>query len=113
MGKWSTQPYHTLDFDKGKRNNQLCASSLSHVQLFANPWNVAHQVSLSMEFFMSEYWIELPFPPPGYFPNPEIKLVSPASPALSGRFGFFTSVPPGNPSYFPHGGSEKYNPSLF
>ena len=28
----------------------------------------------------------LPFPPPGDLPNPGIKLVSPASPALAGGF---------------------------
>ena len=29
--------------------------SLSHVQLFATPWTVAHQASLSMEFSRQEY----------------------------------------------------------
>ena len=36
--------------------------SLSRVQLFATPWNVAHQAPLSMEFFRQEYWNGLPFP---------------------------------------------------
>ena len=32
-------------------NIHMCAQSLSHVQLFANPWTVvAHQAPLSMEF---------------------------------------------------------------
>ena len=39
-----------------------------------------------MEFSWQEYWSELPFPSPGYFPNPEIEPVSPVSPALAGRF---------------------------
>ena len=30
--------------------------SLSHVRLFATPWTVAHQASLSMGFSRQEYW---------------------------------------------------------
>ena len=37
---------------------------LSHVQLFANPWTVAHQAPLSIEFPKQEYWSGLAFPPP-------------------------------------------------
>ena len=32
-----------------------------------------------------EYWIGLPFPSPGYLPDPEIKLMSSVSPALAGK----------------------------
>ena len=42
------------------------------------PWTVAHQDHMSMGFFRQEYWSGLPFPPPGNFPDPEIKPVSPA-----------------------------------
>ena len=42
-----------------------------------------------MELFKQEYWSELPFPPPGYLPNPGIKSTSLQSPALAG--GFFTT----------------------
>ena len=35
---------------------------LSHVQLFAIPWTVAHQVLPSREFSRQEYWSGLPFP---------------------------------------------------
>ena len=63
------------------------AKVLSRVQLFATLWTVAHQAPLSMEFFSQEYCSGLPFPPPGDFPNPGIKL---GSPALTG--GFFTSA---------------------
>ena len=49
--------------------------------------------SLSMGFSRQEYWSGLPFPPLGEFPNPVIKLMSPVSPALAGRF--FTTEPPG------------------
>jgi len=58
---------------------------LSYVQLFVNPWTVAHQAPLSVEFSRQEYWSGLPFPPPGDPPNPGIKPESPASPALAGR----------------------------
>ena len=40
-------------------------SHLSRVQLFATPWTVTHQASLSMGFFRQEYWSGLPFPSPG------------------------------------------------
>ena len=52
---------------------------LSLVQLFATPWTVAFQDPLSMGFSRQEYWSGLPFPSPGYLPNPEIE---PGSPAL-------------------------------
>ena len=65
---------------------------LSHVQLFATPWTVAHQAPLSMEFSRQEYWSGLPFPSPRDLPNPGIE---PMSPALAG--GFFTTMPPGKP----------------
>ena len=54
------------------------AQSLDHVQLFAAPWNSAHQAPLSMGFPRQKYWSGLSFPPPGDLPNPGIKPVSPA-----------------------------------
>ena len=59
---------------------------LSCVQLFATPWTIAWQASLSMEFFRQEYWRGLACPSPGNLPNPEIEPMSLASPALAGRF---------------------------
>ena len=53
--------------------------SLSHVQLFATPWIVAHQAPRSMGFSRHEYWSGLPFPSPGDLPDPGIE---PGSPAL-------------------------------
>ena len=50
----------------------------SHVLLFLTPWTVAHQVALSMGFPWQECWTRLPFPSPGYLPNPGIEPVSPA-----------------------------------
>ena len=60
--------------------------SLSRVRLFATPWTVAHQAPLSMGFSRQEYWSGLPCPPPGDLPYPGIEPMSPASPALVGRF---------------------------
>ena len=57
--------------------------SVSHVQLFATSWTVAHQAPLSMGFPKQEYWSELPFPSPGDFADPGIE---PGSPAWAGRF---------------------------
>ena len=68
-------------------------SHFSCVQLFVILWSVAHQVPLSIGFSRQEYWSGLPCPPPGDLPNPGIKPMSLASPALA--VGFFTSMPPG------------------
>ena len=46
-------------------------------------------------FLKQEYWSGLPFPPPGDFPNPGIKLESPVSPALVSEF--LTTESPGEP----------------
>ena len=51
----------------------LHACMLSHVQLFSTTWTVAHQAPLSVEFSRQEYWIGLPFLPPGDLPDPGIK----------------------------------------
>ena len=64
-------------------------SCFCRVWLFATPWTVACQASLSMGFSRQECWSGLPLPPPGDLPNPGIKPVSLMSPALTGRF--FTS----------------------
>ena len=59
---------------------------------FVTPWTVAHQAPLSMGFPRQEYWSELPFRPPGDFPDLRIK---PKSPALGGEL--FITEPPGKP----------------
>ena len=69
------------------------AQSLSHVQLFTNPWTAACQAPRSMEFSRQGYWSGLPFPPLGNLLDPGIKPMSPVSLALAGRF--FTTEPPG------------------
>ena len=53
------------------------------------PWTEALQDPLSVEFSRQEYWSGVPFPTPGYIPDPGIKAMSLASPALAG--GFFTT----------------------
>ena len=44
----------------------MCAGVcvLSHIQLFATPWTVAHQAPLYIEFFRQEDCSGLPFPTP-------------------------------------------------
>ena len=44
-------------------------SCFSCIQLFVNPWTVAHQDPLSMGFSRQEYWSRLPCPPPGDLPH--------------------------------------------
>ena len=65
---------------------QLCPT-------ICDPVDCSRRAPLSMRFPRQEHWSGLPFPPPGDLPNPGIKPMSPASPALSG--GFFTTEPPG------------------
>ena len=74
----------------------LCVNVLSHVQLFATPWTVAHQASLSMGFPRQEYCRRLPFPTAD-LPDAGIKPSSLASPVLAG--GFFTAETSGKPGY--------------
>ena len=57
---------------------------------FATLWTVAHQARLSMGFPRQESWSGLPFPPPWYLPNTELKPTSPAGPTLADRF--FTTL---------------------
>ena len=63
-----------------------CLQSLSPFLLSETPWTVACMVPLPVGFSRQDYWSRLPFPLPGYLPNPEIE---PVSPALAGRFFFF------------------------
>ena len=64
---------------------------LSCVRLFATPWTVARHTPLFMGLSRQKYWSGWPFPSPGDLPDPGIKPVSLASPALAGRF-FTTSA---------------------
>ena len=71
------------------------AQLLSHVRLFVTPWIAAHQAPLSLGFLRQEYWGGLPFPSAGDLPDPGVRPISPASPALAGRV--FTPEPPERP----------------
>ena len=64
--------------------DRVCA--LSRALLFAAPGTVAHHAPLSMEFSRQEYWSGLPFPTPGYFPNPGIEPVSVSCISCVGRW---------------------------
>ena len=72
----------------------MCAQSLSCVLFFGSPWTIIHQAPLSTGFFMQEYCIGLPFPPPHDPPNPGNEPMYPASLALES--GFSTTEPPRN-----------------
>ena len=74
------------------RTTVLCAQSRL---LFATPWTAARQAPLSIGFSRQDYWSGLPFPSPGDLSNPGITPLSPASPALAGRFS--TTELPGKP----------------
>ena len=60
----------------------LCCLVAQSCLIFAIPWTVTCQASLSVGFCRQEYWSGLPFPPPQYLPDPGIK---PASPELTGE----------------------------
>ena len=66
--------------------------SLSRVRLFAIPWTVVYQASLSMGFSRQVYWSGLPFPSLGDPPDPGIEPRSPALQADS-----LPSEQPGKP----------------
>ena len=64
--------------------NVLCAllSCSSCVRLCATLWTADFQAPLSMGFSRQEYCSGLPFPLPGYLPNPGIEPTSPVALAL-------------------------------
>ena len=72
--------------------SEKTSQSLSRVRLFATPWTVAYQASLSMGFSRQEYWSGLLFPSPGDLPDPGITSSLLVSPALAG--GFLTTEQP-------------------
>ena len=76
---WVTNTFTFISLFLPGRKKGKKMKSLSCVQLFATPWTVAYQASLSLEFSRQEYWSGLPFPLPGDLPDPGIK---PGSPTL-------------------------------
>ena len=83
--------FHLISRNFNLNQHEKC-QSLSCVQLFVTPWTVSCQAPLSMGFFRQEYWSRLPFPPPGYPPDPGIK---PGSLAL--QADSLPPEPPGKP----------------
>ena len=89
----SSSRKHTTDFPDGSVAKNLPASGrnaglipdprtkiphtvcVSHLVVSdsVTPWTVALQAPLSMRFSRQEHWGGLPFPSPGYLPNPGIK----------------------------------------
>ena len=64
-------------------NADLHACVLSHVKLFAIPWIIAQQASLSMGVYRQDiYWSGLLFLSPGDLPDPRIEPTSAVAPAL-------------------------------
>ena len=76
-----------------RRQIDVCIPSCAAV--FANHWAIALQAPLSMGLSQQEHW--RPFPPPSDLLDPGTKPVSPASPALAGRFS--TAEPSGKPRW--------------
>ena len=74
--------------------NMYVYVDISCARLFATPWTVIHQTSLSMEFSGQGYWSGQLFPSPGDLPNPGIEPRSPALQADS-----LPSEPPGEPIF--------------
>ena len=60
-----------------------------------DPTDCSHQAPLSMEFSRHDDWSGLPLPTPGDLPDSGIEPMSPAAPALMGRF--FTTESHGKP----------------
>ena len=95
---------HIITDLKGSRTEQglawketVCVHTIGHsvVSNSVTPWSIACQAPFSMGFSWQEHWSGLPFPLPGYIPDPGVKLAPLASYALTG--GFFTTAPPGKP----------------
>ena len=74
----------------------MCACSVMSDSL-RPPRTVAHQASLTTEFFRQDYWSGFPFPTPRDLPDPDIKPASLMPSVLVGRF--FTTAPSGKPVY--------------
>ena len=72
----------------------VCMHAQSRPAL-CDPWTIASQALLSLEFFRQEYWSGLPFPSPLDLPNPGTEPASLVSTALAG--GFFITALPGKP----------------
>ena len=61
MGEFNSDDHYKMRYS---HTIKYIACMLSHVQLLATPWTLAHQAPLSMEFSRQEYWSGFPFPSP-------------------------------------------------
>ena len=89
MRLWDASP-HT-------QTSAYRACVLSHpVQsTFYDPMDCCPPSSSVHAIFQSRYWSQLPFPPPGDLPGPQIQPTSPTCSELAGRF--FITESSGNP----------------
>ena len=78
----------------------------SGVSNSCSPVDCSPTGSSLMGFSRPESWSGLSFPLAGDLPDPGIKPVSSASPALAG--GLFISVPPGKPASVKHLSVSKF-----
>ena len=62
--------------------NTLCSGAQAYPTLCSSMYCIACQAHSVHGLSKHEYWSRLPFPTPGELPNPEIKPLSVASPAL-------------------------------
>ena len=72
--------------------------SHSVVSNSVTPWTAGLQAPLSLEFSRQEYWSGLPFPSPGYLPNPGSESSFPVSPAL--KVDSLPTEPMGKPTRY-------------
>ena len=98
---WRPMTQHKCHEAESK-NSFSCVLSQSRLTL--RPCGLQPPGSSVYGIMPGEYWSGLPCPPPGDLPDPGIKSMSPAIPALSG--GFFTTEPP----CFPGGSAVKNSP---
>ena len=91
----------------------VCACSVAQLcPTLCDPWTVAHQAPLSLEF-SRQYLSGLPFPSPGGFPDSGIKPESPAYLGISGfkanSLKYYLSILEANSEGFEGHGKIKNN----
>ena len=65
----------------------VCVNVYTHMCLVVSDSLQSYeQAPLSMGFSRQEYWCGLPFPPPGYLPDPVTETKALVSPALAAEF---------------------------
>ena len=86
--RWEPSTHEGLNSSRAWRSDIHVSvrSHFSHVRLCATLWTAACQAPRTVGFLRQEYCRQLPCPPPGDLPNPEIEPVSLMSPELAGRF---------------------------